>query len=215
MDQTKPVENPTTVIPAKPESEAEPKIEPKDKSLLNKDDEAPIGAPEKYEDFKLPEGVTLAPETVTEAQNLFKELNLPQAQAQKLVDFHVGKLTAALAEPQETVASMREGWRKEITSDPELGKRLPDVKQTIGRALDGLGDPKLASDFRDAMDLTGAGDNPAFIRAFYKLAQKATEGRAVPAGGPSRLGQTAPGAAKLSPAQAIYPNLRSANDSPT
>src|SRR5262245_3138783 len=49
----------------------------------------PEGAPEKYEAFKLPEGYEFDKDSLTSAQALFKELNLPQASAQKLVDMYV------------------------------------------------------------------------------------------------------------------------------
>src|SRR6266403_1426137 len=48
------------------------------------------GAPEAYTDFTLPEGVKLEGETLKSAQELFKDLNLPQDGAQRLVDFHLG-----------------------------------------------------------------------------------------------------------------------------
>jgi hypothetical protein len=100
----------------------------------------------------------------------------------------------------------QEQWVKEVKADPELGPRLNEVKTTISRAIDGLNNPKLARDFREAMDFTGAGNNPAFIRAFYKLAQMVTEGGHVAGGGPSAAGQKRAGEMP-SAAQAMYPNL--------
>src|SRR5712671_3512851 len=72
-------------------NEEEPKIEPKTETKTGEKPEGEkkaetAGAPEKYEDFKLPEGVELAPEAVAEVSTLFKELGLSQANAQKLVD---------------------------------------------------------------------------------------------------------------------------------
>jgi hypothetical protein len=58
------------------------------------------------------------------------------------------------------------------------------------------------------MDLTGAGDNPAFIKAFWKLSQHVVEGKPAPGGGPSPHGQVAVGQAQRpSIAQAMYPSL--------
>ena len=58
--------------------------------------------------------------------------------------------------------------------------------------------------------LTGAGDHPAFVKAFNKLAAFVTEGSHVSGKGPSDLGQQKPGApTKPSAAQALYPNLPS------
>lgn len=190
----------------KPEVKAEAK--PDDKSILNKKDPAkPEGAPEKYEDFTVPEGFTLDPKVAEEAGTLFKELNLSQAAGQKLIDMYTAKTLEAAQAPYKAYTEMREGWQKAVKADPEIGSRLAEVKTTVAQALDSLGDPKLATEFREAMDLTGAGDHPAFIKAFYKLAQKIAPGNNVRGTGPSALGQKAPGAAPRSAASAIYPNL--------
>ena len=179
-----------------------------DKTLLNKKDEAkPAGAPEKYEAFKVPEGFVLDEAVAKEAGDIFKNLGLDQAQGQSLVDFYAAKTKEAAEQPYNEYLKMREGWQNDVKADPEIGSRLPQVKETVSRALDSLGDPKLAADFRAAMDLTGAGDHPAFIKAFYKLAQQVTEGKAVKGMGPSTAGQQEPGKAPPSAAHALYPNL--------
>lgn len=181
------------------------KAESKDKSLLN-DDKA-TGAPEKYEPFKVPEGFTLDETVATEAGTLFKELNLSQEAGQKLIDMYAAKTSEAAEAPYKAYTDMRKEWRDTINADPEIGHKIPEVKTTISRAIDAMGDPKLAQDFRSAMDLTGAGDNPAFIKAFYKLAQLVGEGKPVSGKGPSPHGQGNQ-AAPPSVAGAMYPNLK-------
>jgi len=145
-------------------------------------------------------------EVDTEAKGIFKELNLSQAQGQKLVDFYVKHTTASQNAPYETWNQMQEEWVKEVKADPHLGPRLNEVKTTISRAIAGLGDPNLAAQFREAMDYTGAGNNPAFIKTFYKLAQMVTEGKHVAGNGPSPAGQQQKQTA-VSAAGAMYPNL--------
>jgi hypothetical protein len=177
-------------------------------SLLNKDSKAaPDGAPEAYADFRVPEGFALDEEVSKEAGALFKGLNLSQDQAQSLVDFYTKQTREAFEAPFNAWKDTQDKWISEVKADPEIGGRLDQVKATVSRAIDGLGDPKLAADFRQAMDYTGAGNNPAFIRAFYKLAQKVTEGGAVQGRNPSAFGQKEPGAAPPSTAKALYPNL--------
>jgi len=201
VDQTPPL---TTETPA-------PKVETP--TLLNT--EVPVetkpdpatGAPAAYEAFKVPEGFNLDPAVATEAGELFKSLNLSQKQAQSLIDFHAAKTAEAAEAPFKLWTETQKQWQDEVKADPEIGKKLPEVKTTVARAIDGLGDPKLAAEFRKAMDVTGAGNNPAFIRAFYKLAQKVTEGHIVTNGKPSPLGQTAPDAAPKSASGTFYPNL--------
>lgn len=179
----------------------------KGKSLLTAEDKVALtGAPEKYETFTAPEGFTLDEKVATEASALFKGMNLSQAQGQQLVDFYASKAAEAAQAPYDAYLSMREGWVSEVKADAEIGSKLPQVKTTIAKAIDSLGDPALATAFREAMDFTGAGDHPAFIKAFYKLAQRVTEGGHVQGKGPSAFGQAAPGAAR-SAAHAVYPNL--------
>jgi hypothetical protein len=134
-------------------------------------------------------------------------MNLPQAHAQQLVDFYVKKTQESFQQPFNTYQDIRKGWVEEAKSHPEIGRNLDQVIATVGRAIDGLGDAKLASDFRAAMDFTGAGDNPAFIRVFYKFAQMVTEGGAVKGTGPAAAGQQNPAQGPRSAAHALYPNL--------
>lgn len=178
----------------------------------------PAAAPEKYEAWKVPEGYELDPEVKTEAEPLFKELGLSQDAAQKLVDLYSKHSIKSLEEHNKSAsdwwAKRQQDWREELKRDPQVGKLVgsngnfgPDsaVVQTVNRALDGLQNPKLVSDFKEAMDLTGAGNNPAFVKVLYALASKVTEGTSYAANGnPVR-----PNAGRPTPGAAMYPNLRS------
>ncbi len=204
-----PKEEPKSETPVV-ESKAEVKAEPKEGETLltdKKGEEKSAGAPDKYEPFKLPEGVSLSEDLNKEVSALFKGANLSQDVAQKFVDFHAAQLKAATEAPAKLVADMRKEWRDTVSKDPEIGSKLPEVKATVGKALDAIGNKAIADEFRAAMDLTGAGDHPAFIKAFYHLAKLVTEGRHVSGKGPSASGQTAPGARPQSAAHALFPNL--------
>lgn len=176
-------------------------------ALLNKEEPKPEAVPDKYEPFKLPEGVSLDEKTMGEAQTMFKELGLTQGHAQQLVDFYTKQIAATAQAPVEAYRQMRDGWREAVAKDPEIGSKLPQVRESIARALDTIPDKALVNEFREAMNLTGAGDNPAFIKVFYNLALKIGEGQPVAGKGPSAHGQAAPGAGPKSVAQALYPNL--------
>lgn len=167
--------------------------------------------PDKY-DFKLPDditakGFTLDPAAVERASPIFKDLGLTQAQAQTLVNFYASETQKLTDSTTQRVLDQNAAWVTEVKADPEIGGKLDQVKTTISKALDGLGDAKLATSFREAMDLTGAGNNPAFIRTLYKLAQKVTEGHAVTGNGPAATGQRSPNAPAASVANRMYPNL--------
>lgn len=201
-DQTPPTTE-TTETPKQPD------VATGDKPTLlsDKPDTALAGAPEKYEEFKVPDGFKLDEAVTTEVNGLFKEMNLSQAQAQKLVDFYTAKTLETAQAPYKAYLNMREGWVKEVQADPVIGKNLEAVKTTVSRALDSLGDPKLTTEFKEAMNITGAGDHPAFIRAFYAMAQRLVEGTHVSGTGPTADSQKKPGTGPLSAASAMYPNL--------
>ena len=189
---------PETTTEEKPSllNEATPKEAPKE----------PIKAPEKY-DFKFPEGLEMDEATTKEVDELFRGLDLGNEAGQKLIDFYQKKVTEMAEQPYKLWADTQAKWIDEIKSDAALGGRLPEVKATVAKAIDGLGDPKLAADFRAAMDYTGAGNNPAFIRTFFKLAQMVTERGHVPGNGPTPVGQTPAAPRPVSAGKALYPNL--------
>ena len=202
----KPTESGTT---STPETTPEPSTPTETKTTETKPTE-PSKAPETYEAFKAPEGLALDPKAIEAAVPIFKELGLTQDQAQKLVDAQVKLQSAA----NEAYNELRTDWRNKTQADADLkaatsGDKtgLDAVKLDIGKALDAIGDPSLVKDFRAAMDLTGAGDHPAFVKALWRLAQFATEGKHVAGGGPSPGGQRAPDAKPASAAKALYPNL--------
>jgi len=181
---------------------------------------APTGQhepPESYTEFKAPEGYKLAAQLVTEATPLFKDLKLTQDQAQKLVDWYSKNQIAIQKQIDESVSSMRKEWKDGYTNHPDLAGKLETVRTDIGRALmvqnssgQRVIDAALEKDFRDALDLTGAGDHPAVIRVLSKFAGLVNEGKHVSGGGPSPLGQTPTGQVpRPSPAKAMYPNLPS------
>lgn len=181
-------------------------------SLLNKEPDAPAEpSPQQaadYTEFKIPEGQQLNKELVASVTPVFKELGLTQEQGQKLVDFYSKNQGDMVNKLYSDMQETRTKWRSE--SEAYLGAGATQAKVDIGRALNVVfdGDSKKLENFRSFMDMTGAGDNPAFVEAFHKLSKRVVEGRSVTGGGPSEQGQQAPGAAtRPTPAAALYPNL--------
>jgi hypothetical protein len=174
-------------------------------STLDEPAESKAGAPEKYADWKVPDGFVLDATAAAEAAPLFKELGLTQEQGQKLVDFYSKNMVASKTASDKAFADARAGWVDQLKADPVLGKELAPggkVRTTVNSALESLQNPKLVSDFKEAMDQSGMGDNPAFVRVIYALASKLTEGTYV-------QGQPVKGQARPSPAAAVFPNLPS------
>ena len=214
------IAKPTTPTPEAPKLNADgtpaPTSTPQDPKAA--DTPKPEAKPtDGYTAFTAPEGYTLDPKAIEAVTPIFKELGLNQEQAQKLVEVHAKQMIDAAKAPQSTYETMRNDWVAKAKSDPDMAKAvngdktgLEAVKLDMGRALNALNDPTLAAEFKAAMDLTGAGDNPAFIKTFWKLSQFITEGKHVSGTGPSPHGQQAPGTTtRPSAAAALYPNLPS------
>lgn len=210
-----PKEPSTTITPTETKTpETKSSTDPKTGETLLDDDKKPetkpAGAPEAYTDFTLPEGVELKPETLTAATELFKASGLSQESAQKMVDFHVAQLKTASEAEAKAYSDMRADWQTKSKADPDIGPKLEAIKQNVGKVYTAIGDPKLVSDFKEAMNLTGLGDHPAFIKFMNKLSEFVVEGKHVSGTNPSVHGQKAPGAASApSAAQALYPTLNS------
>lgn len=177
-------------------------------STKTEGEKPPVQAPEAYTAFTAPDGHKIDAKLVSEAMPIFKELNLDQASAQRLVDLVTKNQLDSLKSADKFVADMHAEWGTKLAADPEIGSKLDTVKADIGRMLAHLGPSETG--FRQAMDLTGAGNHPDVIKGLYKLAAQINEGKALGDAnrGPSPHGQSPNGkASRPSPASAFYPNL--------
>lgn len=166
------------VVETLPETPPPPESKPVTKESLLA--QQPPAEPEKptYTDFTLPEGVTVEPEIMDQARALFAESGLPQEQAQKLIDLAVSREQAAAQRGVQAFADLQNKWVSEIKADPDIGgPRLTASLAAAARAIDRLAVPGL----KEALNLTGAGNNPAIVKAFVKLGQLLTEDRFAPA----------------------------------
>lgn len=174
------------------------------------DKDAKAGPPEKY-DFKAPEGYEIDQKAVDEAVPIFKELGLTQDQAQKLFDIYSKNAIATADAALKQYEATRQGWREEVVKAPDLGDGReglkPEVRKAIDTAISAIGDAKAISEFKSAMDLTGVGDNPHFVRAIAAWGKLLSEGTPVRGTAPSPAGQVKPGESPRSAASALYPNL--------
>jgi hypothetical protein len=135
------------------------------------EDKEPVGAPEAYAPFEVPEGFTLEGERLEWAQAQFKELNLSQAQAQKLVAAYCqanGENLATQAAFLEQERAQRiETWGQQAK---EVFGAKYDETLTLARAgVAAVNDPELLEVF----NAEGWGNHPALIKAFAKLGELA------------------------------------------
>jgi hypothetical protein len=189
--------------PAKTEDKTTEPAKTEDKTKT----ESVVGAPEKYEDFKLPDGYQFDKASLTDAQTLFKDLNLTQEQAQKAVDLYAKNSLSAAEAPYKAWADLQKEWTGEI-ANRFPGDKSTAVKSMISGVIDTVLPPSLAKGLRTALDITGAGSHPDVVEALSILLKPLSEGTPVRGNGPSKEGQVAPGSGPPSIADALYGHLR-------
>jgi hypothetical protein len=183
---------PAPIADSPPPASSEP-------ALLAKAPEPPLSRPpldqqSAYETFKLPAGVAVDADSLAAATELFRSSALNQEQAQKFIDLAVSREQAAAQKGVQAFVDLQNKWVSEIKADPDIGgDRLTASLASAGRAIDRLGVPGL----REALNLTGAGNHPAVVKAFVRLGQMVSEDRFLP-------GKDAAPAAPKSPAEVIY-----------
>jgi hypothetical protein len=147
-----------------------------------------------YEDFVLPDGMTIDAEALERARALFGEVRLPQAHAQKFIDLAVERERAAAERGLKAFLDLQKKWVSELKEDPDIGgEQFAATVAAAARAIDRLAIPGL----KDALNVTGAGNHPAIVKVFVRLGQMIAEDRFQPGGDTAR-------AAPRSPADVIY-----------
>jgi hypothetical protein len=180
----------TAGVQPAPEGETAPEAAP----------EAEAQAPEPivYEDFKLPEGMAKDDPLLTKFADTASKSGLSQEAAQAVIDSLAPQITEAMQAPYKEWEIRQTAWLTEINKDPDIGgSKLPQVQARIGKLLNDRN--FVTEDFAQAMIETGAGNHPAVVRTFARLAARLTEAEPVRAG--------APAAQPKSLAERLYPNL--------
>jgi len=148
-------------------------------------------APEKYETFKVPDGVKFEGEAVEKFSALSKELGLTQEAAQKLVDFQANATKVAQEQQKADFDAMKKTWaedtRKALGADAE--KQLGFAAQ----AREKFATPELKTLLEDS----GFTNHPEIAKLFISIGKAISEDGFVsgkPADGPK------------DPAKVMYPN---------
>jgi hypothetical protein len=168
-------------------------------TLITKD---PAPAPVAFDATKLtlPEGFKADDPMYKSFTEIFGDDAIaPQDRAQRLLDLHTNSLKAASEAISKTWSDTRAKWVDEVKTDPSIGgDKLTPTLRTIGKMIDGLGQTE-AKAFREALEFSGLGDNPAIIRGLAKLAESYNEGSHVSGNPPARPANIA---------EAFYPSMK-------
>lgn len=155
------------------------------------------GAPENYEDFKMPDGMELDKERMEAFLPIAKELNLSQDKAQKLVDFYATAVKDITTQQQQMWADTLDEWKETAVSDSEYGgKKFQESIVAAKRALDTFGSKKL----REALDQTGMGNHPELIRMLVKVGTAVSNDK-------FEFGKSSAQDTVRDPAKILYPNM--------
>lgn len=196
---------PTTTEPAKTEPTTEPvKAEPTKTEPVKVE-------PLTLETLKFPEQVIPGDDPVKdEFLSIVNDDKLDsKGRAQALLDLYGKALTKASETGSQAWNDLQAKWEVDAKADPVIGganldPALANISKLIDQystGPDGKADPAFASQFRDALDLTGAGNNPAVIRFLSTVAKALVkEGTPVQPGSPGNSERTA--------AQILYPDMK-------
>lgn len=134
------------------------------------------GAPDAYEDFTLPEGMEMDTEVLGEFKNLAKELNIPQAKAQQLIDFQSQLATKQAEQYQAAVTKQAQDWAASIKSDPEVGgENYEKSVASAVKVIQSFGDPALT----ELLNTSGLGNHPALFKFCHRISAAISEDKFV------------------------------------
>ena len=157
--------------------------------------------PEVYQPFTLPDGKQADTEQMKEVSALFREMNLTQEQAQKLVDFHSKQWLGAVDTFEQELNRRVADWGEQTKANPEFGGiRLNESLTSVRRAISKLGGGELEK----ALNETGAINHPGIFAAFVRAGRMFGEDGFVQ-GAPSGAGG---GRTPQDMAKIVYPNMR-------
>ncbi len=159
------------------ESTATDKTGADDKTTVDSDSgetgkESSDAIPDTYADFTMPENITIDENALNQALPIFKELELTQEQAQKIVSLQAELVQASSQKQIDDFNQLKNDWRTEASNDKEIGGDKFDENVKVGiRAVDAYGTPEL----KQLLDEQGLGNHPEVIRFMVRVGQTLKE----------------------------------------
>lgn len=129
-------------------------------------------APETYEAFTFPEGVTVDEEALAKATSIFKDVGLNQEQAQKLVSLYADMQQAAAEQTLAGFQQLKQDWSSQIKADQTFGgDKLPQTLSAAKAVLTKYGDSALRNDLKE----WGWANHPGLIRLLARVQSDLSE----------------------------------------
>jgi hypothetical protein len=186
------VEEPVVETPAEPVAVEEPVVETPAEPVVETPSETPTEepaaeveaqAPEAptYEEWKVPDGLTMDAEHIESFNSVIGKYGLSQEAGQELMEFGGILIKQAheqmAQQQQEAFNSTRQNWVKEF--ERQAGNQrntiLNDARSVI---KDAIPDDKARADLWEVLAYTGAGDHPAVINMLASIGKRSREGKA-------------------------------------
>lgn len=137
--------------------------------------------PIDYDSLTVPEEVEVDAEVFGEFKAFATERNLSKEDAQHLADLSI----KMAVKQQELVRQERAAWVEAAKTDPEFGgEKFAENLAIAKKARDAFGSPELKA----VLDVSGIGNHPAVIRAFYRIGKQIAEDGSLVTSGASPAG---------------------------
>lgn len=142
------------------------------------------GAPENYEAFDMPDGFELDDETRSQTEGMFRDLNLSQKGAQRLIDAYTERAIAQKESELTALAERRKQWRAEV-------RKSPTFTADRAFAIKGMNAVVSTPEERSLFTDSWMSDHPALFSMFVKVGKLLGEDTPLPGGGASPTGGSA------------------------
>lgn len=190
----------TPVVKTETNSEVKPAEEQKTTEPTEGQSDEPASPP-IYDQFAVPEGVTLEAEQVGKFTEILGKFELDskadhamvQKFGQEAVDFHVKEIQRTVEDVYKSLTTTWEkqktDWRDAFIGDSEIGGNR--FQTTVDSARNAIlnygGTPEQQAEFRQMMETSGLGNHPAMIRLLNNVTKASEEGRPLAASRPVQL----------------------------
>lgn len=139
------------------------------------------GAPESYEAFTVPDGMSLDESIMGEFSQLAKDANLTQEKAQGLVELGVKMAKGFESATQQSLDDLKAQFATDLANDNDLGGEQLDANLAIAqRAINAYGSKEL----KTMLSESGLGKHPELVRFFHAVGQTISEDNDVDSGAP-------------------------------
>ena len=148
------------------------------------DDDKAKGAPEEgYADFNVPEGVELDKGAIEGFTALAKELDLSQADAQRIIDLDSERMTKVAEQQSKEWEDVQKGFITELKDDKDFGGENFDKNVKFARrVIETFGGENKGEDLKKAFNETGVGNLPVLVKFLAKIGPLISEDTFLAAG---------------------------------